>query len=64
MLRLPISEERNAAEAARHHEVRDANKSTGSGATHTSGHQGTKPLPNHISTAVDTTASNPMPMRL
>jgi hypothetical protein len=29
MLRLPISNERNAAEAAPHHEVRSANKSTG-----------------------------------
>jgi hypothetical protein len=64
MLRLPISEERNAAQAALHHEVRDANKSTGSGANHISGHQGTRPLPNHISTAVETTARNPMPMRL
>jgi hypothetical protein len=37
MLRLPISNERNAAEAAPHHEVRNANKNTGSGANHISG---------------------------
>src|SRR5882672_1168118 len=52
MLKHPASHPAAAVKPATHHERRRANHSTGSGANHISGHHGSRPLPNHSSSAV------------